>query len=163
MDLPRFAFPDFKQLHIIYYVTNRAGNWWLLKFPFFNGEVYRIGVPGLSSMDQPSLAFLRRAIHVQHAHREAFASRDVEPLVPTEVSGVFANRFATPEESVWTLYNANGRSVQRRVLRVRHVEGASYRDAWNDAPLSPEIQNGYALVSLNLDPKGVGCLVQRVR
>ncbi len=162
IDLPRFAFPDFKQFHIIYYVTNRAGNWWLLKFPFFNGEVYRIGVPGLPGMDEPSLAFLQRAVGVQCAHREAFASRAVRPLVPTEVSGVFANQFTTARETVWTLYNANGRTVRKPLLRVKHVAGASYRDAWNDRPLVPEIREGQAILSLDLDPKGVGCAVQRL-
>lgn len=162
IDLPRFAFPDFKQFHIIYYVTTRAGNWWLFKFPFFNGEVYRIGVPGLPGMDEPSLAFLQRAVGIQCDHREAFASRNVRPLVPTEIPGVFANQFATAREIVWTLYNANGRSVHKPVLRVRHVEGARYHDAWSDQPLAPELRDGYALVSLDLAPKGVGCLVQRL-
>ena len=161
IDLPRFAFPDFKQLHIIYYVTNRAGNWWLLKYPFFNGEVYRIGLPGLPSMDESSLAFLRRAVQVQCAHRETFASHDVRPLVPTEVVGVFANEFAGRKETAWTMYNANGRSVGKPVLRVRHVKGAHYEDAWKGERLAPEIKNSYAMVALELDPKGIGCLVQR--
>jgi len=143
-------------------VTTRAGNWWLFKFPFFNGEVYRIGVPGLPGMDEPSRAFLQRAVGIQCAHREAFASRNVRPLAPTEVAGVFANQFATAREIVWTLYNANGRSVHKPVLRVRHVEGARYHDAWNGQPLTPEIRDGHALVSLDLPPKGVGCLVQRL-
>lgn len=162
IDLPRFAFPDFKQFHIIYYVTTRAGNWWLFKFPFFNGEVYRIGVPGLPGMDEPSRAFLRRAVGIQCDHRQAFASRNVRALVPTEVAGVFANQFATAQEIVWTLYNANGRSVGKPVLRVPHVEGARYHDDWNDRPLTPEIRDGQAIISLELGPKSVGCLVQRL-
>ncbi|MBC8876272.1 MAG: hypothetical protein H8E44_43145 [Planctomycetes bacterium] len=162
IDLPRFAFPDFKQLHIIYYVTNRAGNWWLLKFPFFNGEVYRVGVPNLPTMDEPSLAFLRRAIEVQCAHRDAFASPDVHPLVPTEVSGVFANQFRTPKESVWTLYNANGRSVHQPVLQVEHMSGATYEDAWQGKPLLPAVQNGWARIATELGPKGIGCVVQKI-
>ena len=160
IDLPRFAFPDFKQLHITYYVTTRAGNWWLLKFPFFNGEVYRVGVPNLPNMDEPSLAFLRRAIEVQCAHRAAFASRDVCPLVPTEVSGVFANLFQASKENVWTLYNANGRSVHQPVLRVKHTSGATYEDAWEKKLLRPAIQDGWARVSPGLGPKGIGCVVQ---
>ena len=139
IDLPRFVFPAFKQFHILYYVPNRAGNWWLLKFPFFNGEVYRIGEPNLPGMDEPSLAFLRRAVQLQCAHRAAFASRAVEPLVPTEVTGVFANCFRAPGETVWTLYNANGRSVRQPVLRVAHVAGAAYEDAWNSVALTPAI------------------------
>ena len=161
IDLPRFAFPDFKQFHIIYYVTTRAGNWWLLKFPFFNGEVYRVGVPGLPYMDEPSLEFLRRAIRLQCAHREAFAAHDVEPLVATERSGVFANLFRAKKENLWTLYNANGRSSDQVALRVRHIAGATYEDAWNAKPLRPVVEDGWARIAVPLEPKGIGCVVQR--
>jgi hypothetical protein len=161
IDLPRFVFPDFKQLHIIYYVGTRAGNWWLLKFPFFNGEVYRNGEPNLPGMDAASLAFLKRAIQVQCAHRDAFASHDVEPLVCTEVPGVFANRFSTANETVWTLYNANGRSVHAPVLSVPHVTGATYEDAWSGDALMPETTGDRAAVTVCLGPKAVGCIVQK--
>jgi hypothetical protein len=161
VDLPRFVFPAFKQLHIIYYVPNRAGNWWLLKFPFFNGEVYRTGEPNLPGMDEPSLAFLRRAVQLQCGHRAAFASHDVEPLVRTEVSGVFANRFSAAGETVWTLYNANGRGVRGPVLRVPHLAGATYEDAWNGTALTPAIEGDTASLAVDLGPKAVGCLVQR--
>ncbi|MCE5238244.1 DUF6259 domain-containing protein [bacterium] len=163
IDLPRFAFPDFKQFHIIYYVTTRAGNWWLLKYPFFNGEVYRIGEPNLPNMDAPSQAFQKRAVLVQCAHREAFASHNVRPLVPTEVSGVFANLFMGPRENVWTLYNANGRSVRQPVLRVKHAAGATYEDAWNGTKLAPQVKDGVAAVAVELGPKAVGCVVQKLR
>ena len=163
IDLPRFAFPDFKQLHIIYYVTTRAGNWWLLKYPFFNGEVYRIGEPNLPNMDAPSFAFQKRAVLVQCAHREAFASHNVRPLVPTEAPGVFANLFTGPHENVWTLYNANGRNVRGPVLRVKHAAGATYEDAWNGTKLTPRIAGGMAEIAVELGPKGVGCVVQRLR
>ena len=161
IDLPRFAFPDFKQFHIIHYARPYAGNWWLFKFPFFNGEVFRVGEPGLPHMDQPSLAFMRRALHVQCGHREAFSSHNVRPLVPTEVSGVFANLFAAGRENVWTLYNANGRSVHKPVLQVKHIGSATYEDAWNGKPLTPDLVDGLAHVSLDLGPKAVGCVVQR--
>ena len=111
-------------------------------------------------MDEPSLSFLKRAIEVQCAYREAFASHDVQPLVPTEVSGVFANVFRTQERNVWTLYNANGRSVRGTVLQTQHIPGASYRDAWHAAALNPEVRDGVARLPLELDPKGIGCIVQ---
>jgi hypothetical protein len=108
------------------------------------------------------LAFLRRAIGIQCAHRDAFASHDVCPLVRTEGPGIFANRFAVPGEIVWTFYNANGRSVQQPVLRVPHVPKAVYRDAWNDRAISPRVDGPEAIVALELEPKGIGCLVQRL-
>jgi len=163
IDLPRFAFPHFKQFHIIHYARLYAGNWWLHKFPFFNGEVFRVGRPNLLGMDGPSLEFLRRAIAVQCAHRDAFASENVQPLVATEVSGVFANLFAAPAENVWTLYNANGRSVRTPVLRVKHAAGATYTDAWSGDALEPEIRDGEAWLAVDLGPKGVGCVVQELR
>ncbi len=73
-----------------------------------------------------------------------------------------ANHFAAGGEIVWTLYNANGRNVRKPVLRVRHVAGASYEDAWNGKRLAPAMEDGHAVVALELDPKGVGCLVQRL-
>lgn len=160
IDLPRFAFPAFKQFHIIYYVAARDGNWWLLKFPFFNGESYDLGQPNLASYDAEAMAFQRRAIGVLCAHREAFASHDVRPLVPTEATGVFANEFRTPAETVYTLYNANGRSVRGTVLRIPHREGASYEDAWSGRALTPEVRDGQALVAVELPPKGIGCVAQ---
>jgi hypothetical protein len=163
IDLQRFAFPDFKQFHIIYYVSNQAGNWWLYKFPFFNGEVYCIGLPNLLTMDEPSLAFVRKAVQIQCAHRDAFASREVHPLIRTEVSGIFANEFRGLKETIWTVYNANGRSVHAPVLRVRHQPDAHYEDAWNGQQLNPVIQDGFAMIRLDLLPKGIGCFVQRLK
>jgi hypothetical protein len=161
IDLPRFAFPKFKQFQIIYYVSPRAGNWWLLKYPFFNGESYDLGEPNLPGYDAPAMAFQRKAIQVLCAHREAFSSSDVDPLVPTETPGVFANVFRAGKETVWTLYNANGRSVHGTVLRAKHTAGAKYVDEWNGGVLSPTVRDGFALISVDLDPKGIGCVVQR--
>jgi hypothetical protein len=161
IDLPRFVFPQFKQFHIIYYVAPRDGNWWLLKFPFFNGESYDLGQPNLPGYDPAALAFQRRAIEVLCGHRDAFASHDVRPLVQTEAAGVFANEFCAEQETVWTLYNANGRTVRGTLLRARHIAGATYEDAWNGIPLRPEIAGDTASLAFELGPKAVGCVVQR--
>ncbi len=160
IDLPRFAFPAYKKFQIIYYVATRAGNWWLLKYPFFNGESYCIGEPNLPGMDAASLAFQRRAVEVACAHRDAFSSHDVTPLVRTEQAGVFANSFAAAHETVWTLYNANGRSVHGALLTVKHVPGATYEDAWAGKPLQPSVTAGQAHLALDLGPKSIGCIVQ---
>ncbi|NUP98384.1 MAG: hypothetical protein HUU35_00875 [Armatimonadetes bacterium] len=161
IDLPRFAFPDYKQLHLIHYVAVRAGNGWPLKFPFFNGETYRVGEPNLPSYDAAAMAFQKRAIEVLSDHREAFASRDVTPLVPTARPGVFANRFASASETVWTLYNANGRTVRGALLRVPHHAGARYQDAWQGLSLEPKIEADQAVIEVELGPKSVGCVVQQ--
>ena len=64
-------------------------------------------------------------------------------------------------ETVWTLYNANGRSVHGGLLTVKHVPGATYEDAWSGKPLQPSITGGQAHLALDLGPKAVGCIVQK--
>ncbi|MCX5660680.1 MAG: DUF6259 domain-containing protein, partial [Planctomycetota bacterium] len=161
VDLPRFAFPAFKQFQIIHYVPSRSGNWWPIKFPFFNGESYFLGEPNLKQYDAVAWAFQKRAIEVLCAHHAAFSGDDVGPLVRTEVAGLFANRFAAGEETVWTLYNANGRSVRTPCLKVDHAEGDTYQDAWTGEPLRPEVREGKAEIVVDLDPKGIGCVVRK--
>ncbi len=166
IDLPRFAFPDFKQFHITYYVGTRAGNWWVNKFPFFNGEVYRVGEPNLPWMDEPSREFIRRAIRIQCDHRATFASEECTPLVPTEHPDLFANRFTGPGETIFTLYNAGGRELRGGprggLLRVPHVPGATYEDLWNARPIEPRIDGDEALLPVEIGPKSIGCVIQRV-
>lgn len=163
IDLPRFAFPDFKQFHITFYVGTRAGNWWVNKFPFFNGTVYRVGEPNLPHMDEPSREFIRRAIRIQCDHRATFASDDCTPLVPTEHPDLFANRFASPGETILTLYNAGGRGLRGALVRLPHVAGAVYEDLWNGGRIEAEIVGAEALLAVEIGPKGVGCVLQRVR
>lgn len=76
--------------------------------------------------------------------------------------GVFANRFSAPAENIWTLYNGNGRDVRTPVLSVKHAPGAVYEDAWSGSKLTPRIVAGRAELAVELGPKGVGCVVQRL-
>ena len=47
---------------------------------------------------------------------EVFASRDAEPLVPTLVPQVYANRFRAGEKTLFTVYNATGHSIHAALL-----------------------------------------------
>jgi len=161
VNLSRFVFPEFKTFHILSYATPRAGNWYHFKVPFFNGEGYDVGEPGLAAMDPDCLAFLRRVLDIQTRHREAFAGRDVEPLAPTLQAGVFANRFSAPSETVWTLFNTTGRTVRGEILAAPHRPGAAYRDLWSNSPLQPRLDQGRAMLALELPPQSVGCVAQR--
>ena len=161
VNLQRFAFPDFKTFQLIYSVPLENGNWYLLKYPFFDGDGYYLKGTCLQS-DDHSRAFHRQVFRVQHAYAEAFTSRDVEPLVRTEVPNLFANRFSTADETVWTLYNANYRTVRGHVMTVRHREGARYVDAWNEGAVEVEVGGESARLSFEIGPRSVGCVVQVV-
>jgi hypothetical protein len=161
VNLHRFALPDFKTFELIYYVPLRNGNWFLLKYPFFNGDGYYLTGAELDGYDEHSRAFLTRAFKILHEHPEAFTATDVEPLVRTEQPGLFANRFSAAKETIWTLHNTNYRTVRGPLLTVPHVAGAEYFDLWNDRPLAATIEGDQAKLPIELGPRAVGCIVQR--
>jgi hypothetical protein len=161
VNLHRFALPDFKTFELIYYVPLRNGNWFLLKYPFFNGDGYYLTGSELDGYDEHSRAFLTRAFKILHEHPEAFTATDVEPLVRTEQPGLFANRFSAVKETIWTLHNTNYRTVRGPLLTVPHVAGAEYFDLWNDKPLTATIEGDRAKLPIEIGPRAVGCIVQR--
>lgn len=93
-------------------------------------------------------------------HADAFVGDRCEPLMLTLVGGVFADEFKGEGKIVWTLYNANWRSVSGEILAVPHAKGARYFDAWNGKELKPRIVGKTAYLRLTLEPHGVGCVVQ---
>ena len=48
------------------------------------------------------------------------------------------------------------------VLAVRHIEGATYRDLWHGVDLEPRVEAGRAVLSVKLDPRGIGCVMRRL-
>jgi len=160
VNLHRFALPDFKTFELIYYVPLRNGNWFLLKYPFFNGDGYYLTDQELRGYDDHARAFLARAFKIQHAHSDALTARDVEPLVPTAAAGLYANRFATAGKTVWTLLNANYQTVRGDLLRVATRPGATYWDAWHERPIPTRTDGVQTVLALEIGPRAVGCVVQ---
>lgn len=159
INLQRFALPDFKIFELTYYAPLKNGNWFLLKYPFFNGEGYYM-TSYYWKGDAHATGFLRQALRVLHSHADAFASPNVEPLVPTLAPGLFANRFSTPEKSVWTLFNATSRTLRGPLLSVPHPAGARYADEWSGQPVAFTPDGTTARLSLTLGPRQVGCVAQ---
>ena len=162
VDLFRFVFPDFKVIQLVSYNNFIEGGWHLLKFPFFNAEAWWLHNPVRGGFEPAAQAFLRKAYAILHAHADAFRSGSPRPLVPTEHPLVYANEFPSGKETVWTLFNADYRTYRGPVLSVKHVEGATYRNLWNGVDLKPLIEAGRALLSVELGPRGVGCVMRRL-
>lgn len=51
-------------------------------------------------------------------HNDVLRGNDCEPLVPTLVPFVYANRFGSGKKTLWTLYNATGHSVDAPLIHV---------------------------------------------
>ncbi|MGB0768716.1 MAG: DUF6259 domain-containing protein, partial [Phycisphaeraceae bacterium] len=160
-NLTRFAFPDFKTIQILKGDLPIGEDVEGVKLVFYNGDGIWLAGPA----DNPKwfspqvLEVLKKTLSIRNNYLDAFTTDDAAPIVPTLVEGVYANRFRGDRHTVWTLYNATEHSVDAAVLRVRHVEGATYRDAWNQTDLNPVIVDGWATFHQSIAPNDVGCIV----
>ena len=151
----RYAFPGVKQ----FVFPCGAANWSSdTKFPFFNGEA--LYDTSWSLYASPHLDRIRKSLAIQARYADCFATTDPVPLVPTLRQGIYANKFPAQDKTLWTVYNANYRTVRGPVLRVPHKTAASYLDAWNQEELTPAIDEQTAAIALTLHPQSLGCVVQ---
>ena len=154
----RFLFPHVRQIVFPVGTEGVINNWRYLKFLLFNGQglfdtAWRL-------YDDSCRNHLARVIRLQRTFADCFDSTAPETLVPTSRRRVFANRFPGNRRTVWTLFNGRYRTVRGDLLHVPHIPGSTYRDAWNDRPLSPRIEGDKAVIELELPPQGIGCIVQ---
>lgn len=165
LNLTRFALPDFKMFEIIRCDMPLGDDQLAVKHIFFNGNGIWIEGPLIDAQEEwfsPAvLELIRRTNRILRAHRDAFLSTNPQPLVRTEHPQLHANCFPGSHETVWTLYNTGPQPLRGELLRVPHVEGASYVDAWHDRPIEPRVIDGYAVFTLDMTGYDAGCIVQR--
>jgi len=159
LNLYRFAFPDFKTIEILY-CDKPTGSWATgVRWVFFNGEAIWLEGPAETWFEPETRAAIRRCYRILRKHRDAFTSLEPVPLVPTEMGGVFANKFPTKGKTVYTLYNSRHRTVRGEVLRIPHRQGATYYDEWHQCPALVRREGKDVILSTELGPHGTGCLV----
>jgi hypothetical protein len=158
LNMARFAFPDFKTIEILV-CDKPTGSWATgVRWVFFNGEALWIEGPP-EWFEPETRAEIRRCYRILREHRDAFTSLEPEPLVPTQMGGVWANRFPVKGKTVYTLYNARHRTVRGAMLRVRHIGKSVYYDEWRECPATVRRDGEDAVLSTEVGPHGVGCLV----
>jgi hypothetical protein len=92
-------------------------------------------------------------------HADALRSRDCEPLVPTLMPLVYANRFGSGKKTLWTLYNATGHTVDGPVLEVDVAKGQRLVELLSSSELANGI-TGKQRISLYLPRGGVACVAR---
>jgi hypothetical protein len=151
--------PDFKTIEILY-CDKPTGSWATgVKWVFFNGEAIWLEGPAREWFEPETREAIRRSYAILHRHRDAFTTLEPVPLVPTEQGGVYANAFPTAEKTVYTLYNARRATVRGPVLRLPHNEGRVLFDEWRQRPATVERAGLDDLISTELGPCDVGCIV----
>jgi hypothetical protein len=93
-------------------------------------------------------------------NRDAFSSRDCEPLIPTLAKLVYANRFTTGEKTLYTLYNATGHTVDGPALTVSLAPGEHLFDLLNCQPCEVERKGDEVHLRLYIERDDVACLAR---
>ena len=161
MNMTRFAFPDIKCFNNIYGYVLKDNNWEFLKFVLFSGDAYcsaRLAHDPKSWVSKESTQVLRKLFRILHENADAFTSLDVEPLIPTLIPGVFVNRFKGDEKVIWTVFNANYRTVKGKLLEIAGKPGSRYVDLWNDAPVNIKTTGKTASLMVEIGPRDVACI-----
>ena len=129
LHLQRFACPDFKTFEMnMQSVPWKNGNWYIGKFPFFNGNgYYQKHYDGLDG-DKEAVEMFKKFRELQDRYKNEFSSMDVEPLVQSIMPNVYINRFTTDERDVYTIYNANYRSVNGDIFKMYGNERSIVQD-----------------------------------
>lgn len=154
----RFAIPQFKTIEIL--VCDKPTGSWAegVKWIFFNGEAMWIEGT-LEWFGENVRSTIRKCYGILRQHKDAFTSLEPEPLIPTEMGGIFANMFPAQGKTVYTFYNSRHRTVKGEVLKIKHKPNAKYFDAWNERTLVSRQEGEFDIISLEIEPKGVGCVV----
>jgi hypothetical protein len=161
LNLFRFAAPSFKNFQILA-CDKPTGSWAAgVKWTFLNGDGLWLGGVAADWFAPQTLAAIRKCHSLLRKHRAAFTCEAPEPLIHTELPGVYANRFSGPTEEVYTLYNSHWSTVRGFVLRLPAEPRSTWFDAWNAKPLVPVRDGDYVLTPLALGPRDVGCIVRR--
>ena len=166
INIARFAFPDFKTIEILV-CDKPTGSWATgVKWVFFNGEAIWLEGP-LDWFEPETREAIRRCYRILRKHKDAFTGLRPVPLVPTEMGGVWANKFPSDvvgqAKTVYTLYNARHRTVRGEVLRIPHEQGATCFDEWHERPAVTRREGNDTVIALEIGPNDVGCVVVEKR
>ena len=150
----RFAFPKIVQL--ILPMAMRNLSWHPQKFMFFNAEA--IYDSFWDNEESAGLDFTVKAYKLKKKYADCFTADEPEGMVDTLTPAICANKFPGKGRTVYTIYNRAYNTFRGKALKVEHIEGAEYYDAWNEKPLKVEIKDGYAEIYLEVDAQQMGCI-----
>ena len=153
-DVYRFAFPKIVQLVLPMAMRNLS--WHPQKFTFFNGEAIYDSLWDLE--ESRGHEFICKAYGLKKKYADCFSSDYPETMIDTLSPAICMNKFPGKGRTVYTVYNRAYTTYRGKVLRIKHIEGASYYDAWNDQPLKVEIKDGYAEIYLDIHAQSMGCI-----
>jgi iron(II)-dependent oxidoreductase len=133
-----------------------------LQHAFFNGVGYESweNIWGIwNQIPDRHAEALRRISKIERKFADALISAEWEPHTPVLQPFVYASRFPSGANTVWTFVNRNEYNVSGRQIRVPHTSGVRYYDLWNGVELTPEIRGSDAVLGFAMEAHGYGSML----
>lgn len=128
------------------------------RLAFFHGSGMVLQHPLHAHYSRETLEFLQMANETWQRYPDAFRSSDVEPLVPTELTSVYANRFRADTYDLYTIMNT-GHHTQRGRLFSLATPRDSVVNVWETEGFSLASSGEQTTeVFIQLHPDQIACL-----
>ncbi|MGA9798562.1 MAG: SUMF1/EgtB/PvdO family nonheme iron enzyme [Terriglobales bacterium] len=133
-----------------------------LQHAFFNGQGYATldNLWGFwyGTIPHDAEAILRFT-RIERAFTENLNGPNWEPHTPTLQVGVFASKFPTATNTLWTVINRNEYVIAGEQIRIVHRNGIHYYDLWHGTELTPVLHGNEATLSFAIDGLGFGAIL----
>ena len=134
-----------------------------LQFAFFNGVGWECweniwGIwNGITPRDAEAT---RRIATIERATAPFLSSSGWEPLAPMLRYGVYASRWPSGEQTLWTIVNRNEYNVEGPQIEIAATEGMHYYDLYHGVELTPARNSvGRMELSFPIEAHGFGALL----
>ena len=134
-----------------------------LQFAFFNGVGWESweniwGIwNGITPRDAEAT---RRVATMERALAPFLVSADWEPLVPMLRYGIYASRWPSGHQTVWTIVNRNEYDVEGPQIELALEEGVHYFDLYHGVELkAAKNQAGRSVLSFQIEAHSYGALL----
>jgi len=134
-----------------------------LQFAFFNGVGWESweniwGIwNGITPRDAEAA---RRVATIERGVAPFLASTEWEPLAPMLRYGVYASRWPSDEQTLWTIVNRNEYAVEGPQLELAAADGMRYFDLYHGTELTPARNAaGRTVLSFAIEAHGYGAVL----
>jgi formylglycine-generating enzyme required for sulfatase activity len=103
---------------------------------------------------------LRRISAIDRAFASQLITAAWEPHTPTRNYGVFASKWPTDTQTLWTLVNRNAFDVEGGQLRLPAQKGAHYYDLWHGVELQPRTEDDAVILDFAMESHGYGAILE---
>lgn len=165
IDLYRYFFPEYKSFQIIALHDVIGDGYAPYKLVWFNGSGLMLSGDPTEDYSEGSCNFLRFMNASYRTNREYFSSNRVELDLPYGAPGVFVNEFTGKSGRLYTLFNANYRTVRKGTLRLPVSVTTGYiriRDLFGKT-LPVRQRNNVLEIDCQISPRGVGGVIIEFR